>query len=52
MLESIRIYLDKELREKIRQVAFDLRINRSELVRRAVVEYLEKNGARNEKDNH
>lgn len=42
MRDSMKIYLDKELKEKVRQVAFDLRINHSELVRRALEEYLKK----------
>ena len=38
-----RLYiLSEELYERLRQVAFDLRISHSEIMRRALREYLEK----------
>ena len=37
-----QIYLDEKMAEKIRRLAFKFRITESEIIRRALEEYLEK----------
>ena len=41
-MKRFQIYLDEKQAERVRRLAFSLRITRSELIRRALAEYLEK----------
>lgn len=41
-MKRFQIYLDEKQAEKVRRLAFRLRVTRSEIIRRALTAYLEK----------
>ena len=43
MIERITFYLSKDLFKALQEARFDLRLERSDLIREAIVDYLDKN---------
>jgi len=50
MSERITFYLSKDLFKALQEARFDLRLERSDLIREAIVNYLDKNLPREAKD--